>query len=86
MHTTADGRQNPLTEARLKAIWEDVLRRQDIGLHDDFSELDGDSLSAMLCISRIRDEFAVDLNVDDFFILPTTITSMAVLVDRNAVG
>lgn len=36
-------------------VWEDVLGRQGIGAHDEFSEIGGQSLAAMEIVGRIRE-------------------------------
>ena|SRR5258708_1547099 len=63
---------------KLVEIWTDVLQVEDrISIHANFLDLGGDSLSAMLCISRIRREFAVDLDLMDFFLVECTIAELA---------
>ncbi|TDR35194.1 amino acid adenylation domain-containing protein, partial [Tahibacter aquaticus] len=40
------------TEARLAAIWQQVLRRERVGIHDNFFEIGGDSILAIQVTSR----------------------------------
>ena len=54
--------RTPLEET-LAGIWRDVLGVDAVGVHDNFFELGGSSLSAIVCISRIREEFHVELPV-----------------------
>ena len=54
-------------EAALVAIWQSVLGCADIGVHDDFFDLGGDSLSAGRMLGRIRSEFGVDLPIATIF-------------------
>ncbi len=46
-------------ERRLAALWEDVLERQPIGIHDEFFELGGHSLLAVRLFDRIDREFGL---------------------------
>lgn len=48
-------------EARLLAIWRDVLENQDLGPEDDFFDLGGDSLQVVALMTKIRHAFGVDL-------------------------
>lgn len=56
-------------EIGLKKIWADALRMSESQVQTDlpFIALGGDSLSAMLCISRIRSRYAVVFELMDFY-------------------
>jgi acyl carrier protein len=54
-------------EARLAAIWSDILRVEEIAGHDDFFSLGGNSLAATRLIFRVRDAFGVDLPMVAFY-------------------
>ena len=43
-------------------IWEDVMQRQGIGLHEDFFEIGGTSLALMRILARVNEHFDVRLN------------------------
>ncbi|MGH7831408.1 MAG: condensation domain-containing protein, partial [Candidatus Binatia bacterium] len=58
-------------EKRLVKIWTEVLGVDPIGIHDDFFDLGGDSLSATRVISKIRDDAQVDLSLRRFLETPT---------------
>jgi tyrocidine synthetase-3 len=55
------------TEAQLVCIWEDILERKDIGVHENFFELGGHSLKAIQLVSRIRKELLADVQIKDVF-------------------
>ncbi|MDP6799037.1 MAG: KR domain-containing protein, partial [SAR202 cluster bacterium] len=59
------------TEKAVANIWERFLGIRGIGADDDFFELGGHSLLATQVISRIREEFEVDLPMPSFFNQPT---------------
>ncbi len=51
------------TEAALAEIWAGLLNREQIGRHDIFLELGGDSLLATMAISRIGEAFGVRMTI-----------------------
>jgi amino acid adenylation domain-containing protein len=58
-------------EERLLAIWSDVLENGAIGIFDSFFDLGGHSLKATRAVSRICQQFHVEINLKDFFVAPT---------------
>jgi hypothetical protein len=58
-------------ETELADIWEKVLKISPIGLHDNFFNLGGNSLSAMRALGILRGRFDVPLSVASFFEHPT---------------
>ena len=58
-------------ERRMAAIWCDVLKLDQVGVSNNFFELGGHSLLATQAVSRIRDEFGVELPVKLLFTNPT---------------
>jgi amino acid adenylation domain-containing protein len=58
-------------EEKLAAMWTSILKLKRVGLHDDFFNLGGNSLLAFQLISRIRDEFKVELPLARVFETPT---------------
>ena len=65
------------TEKRLLEIWSEVLNLRDVGRHDDFFSVGGDSLAAMRCINRVEASFGVVLPIDLFLIESASITEVA---------
>jgi amino acid adenylation domain-containing protein len=58
-------------ENKLTAIWQQILRVQDIGAEDNFFDLGGHSLLMVQMHSAIRMNFALDISVMDLFRCPT---------------
>jgi len=58
--------RTPLERA-LAAIWCDVLRRDEIGVADNFFSLGGHSLAAIRIIARVKTELSVDVPLQVFF-------------------
>lgn len=66
------------TEAQLAAIFRDVLRGVEVGVHDDFFELGGDSLVAITVVTRARNE-GIEINAQQLFQNPTVAGLAAVV-------
>jgi acyl carrier protein len=62
--------RNPM-EATLAEIWGSLLQVEQVGVHDNFFELGGHSLLATRVVSRIQQEFHVDLQLRHFLNMPT---------------
>lgn len=58
-------------EAKLAAIWENVLGISGVGVMDNFFELGGHSLKAMAVVAHVHREFQTDLLLKQFFAEPT---------------
>ncbi|HSK77096.1 MAG TPA: amino acid adenylation domain-containing protein [Thermoanaerobaculia bacterium] len=67
-------------EAKLAAIWGEVLGVPDVGVHDDFFELGGHSLTAHQVSVRVAREIGVELPAQSLFEAPT----VAALAERLA--
>jgi acyl transferase domain-containing protein/acyl carrier protein len=59
------------TEEKIVAVWQDELGIEQIGVHDSFLELGGDSLIAIKLISRIRESLGIELTVRKLYDKPT---------------
>jgi len=62
---------NTPIELQLAEIWAQVLGIDQIGIHDDFFELGGDSLRVMQLIFRVESVFKVRVSLLEFFKAPT---------------
>jgi amino acid adenylation domain-containing protein/thioester reductase-like protein len=58
-------------EERLVDIWKEIFELDEIGVTDDFFQLGGHSLNAVLLQSKIQDELEVELSFEDVFGAPT---------------
>lgn len=70
------------TETALLDIWKQILWVSDIGVHDNFIDLGGHSLSATRCISRIRLLFDVEVPLDAFFVESANVSTIAASIDQ----
>src|SRR4029453_16186976 len=57
-------------EHEITTVWQDVLGRERIGIHDNYFELGGDSIGAIQVVSRLN-RTGWDLKVRDVFRSPT---------------
>ncbi len=58
------------TEQGIATIWEEVLRRQNVSVDANFFELGGHSLTATQVVSRIRQQFSINLALRTLFESP----------------
>jgi len=58
-------------QAELIALWEEMLERRPIGIHDSFFDVGGHSLLAMRLLTRIRDQWKVTVPLRRLFEAPT---------------
>jgi amino acid adenylation domain-containing protein/FkbM family methyltransferase len=68
------------TERALAAIWTELLQVPNVGVHDDFFDLGGQSLMAIRAVAQIRDAFSVDISLRNMFEQPT-LGGLAELID-----
>ena len=67
------GVESPRTDAELAiaAVWKDVLGIDEIGVNDNFFALGGHSLLGMRVLSRIQQQFGLELGLRALFDTPT---------------
>ena len=58
-------------EFRLAKIWSRLLKKEKVGVQDNFFEIGGNSLLAIRLMVQINKAFEIDVNVADLFELPT---------------
>ncbi len=64
-------------EKKLGKIWSEILNVEEIGIHDRFFDLGGDSLAATQCLARIAEKFAVERFTREIFLYAPTLAEMA---------
>jgi amino acid adenylation domain-containing protein len=62
--------QNEIEE-QLVQIWEEVLQREKIGVKDNFFDVGGHSLKAIILINRIESQFEVKMKIENLLSNPT---------------
>lgn len=62
---------NGAVETMLADIWQELFGIEQIGVHDDFLDLGGQSLLAIQLITRVREAFQIELPLTDLFSAPT---------------
>ena len=78
------GGAEPITEveAGILFIWQEVLGLKDVGIHDDYLVLGGDSIRAAIILMNVNERFGTDLLLGDIFDTPT-IATMAGVVQKK---
>jgi surfactin family lipopeptide synthetase C len=67
-------------EESIAAIWRKVLKRETVGIYDNFFAIGGHSLMATQVVGRLRREFDIKFSLHSFFDEPT-IAALAELVE-----
>jgi acyl carrier protein len=68
------------TEQKIAAVWQEVLNREKVGVHDDFFELGGHSLLATQVMSRVNRLFNIQLPLLRF-LEAKTIENLSEVID-----
>ena len=67
------------------AIWEEVLELDQVGIHDNFLHLGGDSLKATQVIARVFIAFQLNLSVRSL-LEAATVADMALAILQSQAG
>lgn len=70
-------------EEKLITLWEQVLQRQEIGIHDHFFELGGHSMKALTLVSLIQKEFKKKINLKQIFLFPRIKQQAALILQQE---
>jgi acyl carrier protein len=71
-------------EARLAEIWADVLGLERASVEENFFEMGGHSLLATQVVSRVREEFQIELPLRSIFEKPSVASLSLVVMERLA--
>jgi acyl transferase domain-containing protein len=71
-------------EQELASMWQEVLGLEEVGVHDNFFDMGGDSLLATQLIGRLGEAFQVDLSLRNLFESPTVGEIALTIVQRQA--
>ena len=72
-------------EATLTDIWEHILQRQEIGVHDNFFDLGGHSLKAIRLVALVQQQLQVDISLSTVFAQPTIASLATFLTGEEAI-
>jgi aspartate racemase len=70
-------------ETRLHTLWKQMLKRDDIGIHDNFFEKGGDSLLVVLMITQLESDLQTTLPLALIFHAPTIAEMAKVLREQG---
>lgn len=71
--------RNP-TEMELARLWEKVLGRPQIGVHQRFRDVGGDSMLALLLLAQVSRQFQMEITTVSFFERPTIADQAALIM------
>ncbi|HEX3683071.1 MAG TPA: beta-ketoacyl synthase N-terminal-like domain-containing protein [Bryobacteraceae bacterium] len=72
-------------EQRICAVWEDLLGLKPVGTHDRFLDLGGHSLLSLQLVNRLRDEFHVEIAIEDV-LAGSTVADLAGRIRSEPLG
>ena len=68
------------TQTRILQIWSNSIKKKNIGINDNFFNIGGNSLLAILVAEKIEKEFGTSLNLRVFFDGPTILLLLNILI------
>jgi FkbH-like protein len=85
-HTSAAVAPRTDLERKLAAIWSELLNVPHVGVHDNFFDLGGHSLLAVQLLSRVRQEFGIDLSLEVVYSGTLTVAELAKAIELYEFG
>ena len=82
LNTPYEAPRNAIEQQVAEALQE-LLGIEKVGIHDNFFELGGHSLLAIQAVSRLREEFQVELPMRKFLFGSPTVAGIAKLIEEN---
>ncbi|MCB0606743.1 MAG: amino acid adenylation domain-containing protein, partial [Lewinella sp.] len=82
--TLVEGQLN--TEQKLTMVWKEVLRQENLTPETNFFEAGGHSLLANQILIRLKKQFDLSVNFEDFFAYPTISAMASFVEDRLTAG
>jgi amino acid adenylation domain-containing protein len=73
-------------EQTLAEIWKEVLKRESIGIHDNFFNLGGHSLRAIRLVSMVQQQLSTELRLSEVFAQPTIAGLARLIVSKDAIA
>ena len=73
------------TQVKIASVWEELLGCNNVGIHDSFFELGGDSLRAIQCVNLLKERYQVDLSLQNLFEAPS-IDLLAQIIEVGALA
>lgn len=70
------------TQVKIAEVWKRVLGCENVGIHDGFFELGGDSLRAIQCLNLLKERYRLDLSLQNLFEAPN-IELLARIIERG---
>ena len=70
-------------EQTIAGIWQDLLRLEQVGIHDSFFDLGGHSLLAIQTISRLREAFPVNIEMRSLLFESPTVAGIASVIREH---
>ncbi len=67
-------------------VWTTILKRDDIGIHENFFELGGNSLKANVVIGRVARDMKIELSIREVFKSPTISSLARIVKDKKEQG
>ena len=69
-------------ETQLANLWKELLGIDNVGIHDNFFDIGGDSLYLTMAVNRLREIHKREIPMTDFFQYPT-ISQLATHLDQD---